>query len=448
VRLGGYTVATFGAVARASFISALAAAISTAEERISLAGVSDGGRRLSGSGGAGIVVDVHVGVTSARAAAAVAGSLTTVYAAPSLFVTAMKNNLAAAGSIAPAGIALAVESAPTFNRPPTSAPTPVPPTPAPTPSPTPVFDRYSAVSVTIEVSGCTRARFAEGHARFVHNIADVYGVAPSAVLIGDVAERSGGTTLAIVYYVRITSTAMGQRVATATTQPRMQAALMQATQLYTVSTAISAEASTVRLATTAEERSPTPAPTPAPTPPTPAPTLPGDGNPCAGEGFLCELQKGGAMATALTACSVALVLLASVLLVRRRNMARAQRRPGQAPTAQGGAGVDAHDARAPPPGAAPNQNFGFKNPMQSAQSGRHLLSKLGKSFRASDKELAAEFDIAPKKQQPAAASSGAISAFTPLAAGWFQAVDPNSGNTYYYDNHGNRAWTRPTMSIV
>jgi hypothetical protein len=28
---------------------------------------------------------------------------------------------------------------------------------------------------------------------------------------------------------------------------------------------------------------------------------------------------------------------------------------------------------------------------------------------------------------------------------WFQAVDPNSGNTYYYDKHGNLEWTQPTM---
>ena len=36
----------------------------------------------------------------------------------------------------------------------------------------------------------------------------------------------------------------------------------------------------------------------------------------------------------------------------------------------------------------------------------------------------------------------------PLPKGWFQATDPNSGNTYYYTEHGDTKWERPTASIV
>ena len=289
VSLGGYTFETFSAAAKVSFKATLAAALSTSVERIQLTAIRGvaAHRRLSGvlgrrRLGAGIVVDFRVGVTSARAAAAITGAISTVYAAPTLFLSAFRGKLDLAGEAVPEGLQLAEETAPTFNRAPTAAPTPAPPSPAPTTAPTPAFDKKLAVSVSIELTGVTLAAFEEARARLIAKLASMYDVQPSVVLIGSVSRGIRGFNatatdislnrrrladtafLDVTYYVRVGSHEQAKAVAAATTQPRMLVVLMQATRTYAIGLAITAPPGVVRLATTAEELSPTPSPTPAP----------------------------------------------------------------------------------------------------------------------------------------------------------------------------------------
>ena len=43
---------------------------------------------------------------------------------------------------------------------------------------------------------------------------------------------------------------------------------------------------------------------------------------------------------------------------------------------------------------------------------------------------------------------GVLAVHVALPAGWHEAIDPNSGNTYYYNDLGDTAWVRPCTSIV
>eukprot|EP00937_MAST-01D_sp_MAST-1D-sp2_P000906 g906.t1 len=54
----------------------------------------------------------------------------------------------------------------------------------------------------------------------------------------------------------------------------------------------------------------------------------------------------------------------------------------------------------------------------------------------------------PASSAIAAASNMTMKKSVPLPSNWSEAVDPGTGKTYYYDDHGMTTWVRPTRSVV
>lgn len=92
----------------------------------------------------------------------------------------------------------------------------------------------------------------------------------------------------------------------------------------------------------------------------------------------------------------------------------------------------------------PSKKFGFKNPMKRTGSGVQQFEFANVS--AASPEAAAS--RAAENARNEAGAAGAVTDYKILPRGWFESVDPTSGNTYYYNDHGDTTWVRPTASIV
>ena len=82
--------------------------------------------------------------------------------------------------------------------------------------------------------------------------------------------------------------------------------------------------------------------------------------------------------------------------------------------------------------------FGFSNPMKKGGNG-HNYHMNPSAEMESDAHNAA---------QASSGAGGEMTTHKMLPRGWFESVDPTTGNTYYYNDVGDTSWVRPTVSIV
>jgi len=186
-------------------------------------------------------------------------------------------------------------------------------------------------------------------------------------------------------------------------------------------------------------------------------------------------------------------VVATALLVKRRARLSAlgdsSSTPTPAPESAGG-GASKRGKFAADRAKQQSKRFGFQNPMwELGKSARNLIpggsgfgsgfgAGFGKSARnlfgmgggnqegltaasgpASDNPMhaagaafaassASVTGSGPGPASSASASMTDMAVHTPLPRGWFEAVDPGSGNTYFYNDVGDTSWVRPTVSIV
>lgn len=154
----------------------------------------------------------------------------------------------------------------------------------------------------------------------------------------------------------------------------------------------------------------------------------------------------GAMAGGLV------VLVAGLALVRRSRPSR-----GSTPLGDGGASVldeaanRASGSRAKGLSRGKSARFGFSNPMSAWESFRNTDSFQGDGSSGgahNPMHARPDEDAASAAARESMGAAGAVTKHNPLPRGWFESSDPNTGNTYYYNDVGDTTWVRPTVSIV
>ena len=101
--------------------------------------------------------------------------------------------------------------------------------------------------------------------------------------------------------------------------------------------------------------------------------------------------------------------------------------------------------------------WGAHNP--AWESARNLLSGLGKSKRGLEIDGDSETQVNPVSphgttrrergvEMGTVGSTGSMVQHVPLPHGWFETTDDSTGKTYFYNEHGDVSWVRPTVSIV
>ena len=139
----------------------------------------------------------------------------------------------------------------------------------------------------------------------------------------------------------------------------------------------------------------------------------------------------GATTIAVAAVAVVGLALALFAVSRKRSAGRSRSRK-QVPSAES---VSEKLDGASKEGGAPSITRAgskklFHNPMKLEQAPSH--------------------PAAANTARPTAAAAGdsTMMMHKALPPGWYENVDPSSGNTYYFNDHGDTSWVRPTMSAV
>ena len=336
---------------------------------------------------------------------------------------------------APGGTAPSPTPAPPPIPVPTSLPTSTPPTPAPTPEPTfraggtkvsvPTrLDGFRTDTFTVGIRYAYRSALAKRVARPIartklSNIRDVLVRRTLAA-----ADDDGINSVAFDAEISVDNEADAtgvQDAVRAATPMELKAAFLAELRVV-VAEASFADAATIDLnaAATAVTIVPADAVTvEEAAPPTPAPS--------AGEAQFMGLD----LPVFAAACAGAVLLVSSGWYgVRRHCAARGQSR---APRRNEASALDdakkAHARSCSDVFPAKNgAHFHRANPMASGRQ---------PSKQASRQELL-----------PGLVDSSELTTHKMLPPGWFETVDPSSGNTYYFNDHGDTSWVRPTISVV